>query len=233
MRGHTPGVPKQPAAHPTGTPLFEFEDVTVHGEERDRLHRCSASLPDDGVTAVLGASGSGKSTLLRLCNRLLAPDVGVVRYRGVDLRELDPLALRRIVGLVLQRPVAFAGTVRDNLLLARPLDPSDSRLADVLNRVALPADLLDRVAVDLSGGELQRLCVARTLLTEPSVLLLDEPTSSLDERSADTVESTIHGLVAEGLRAVWVTHDEQQAARVATYRLLLDEGSMRTSRGEQ
>lgn len=215
-----------------GAPLFEFDDVTVHGDERDRLHHCSASVPDDAVTAVLGASGSGKSTLLRLCNRLLAPDVGVVRYRGVDLRELDPLALRRSVGLVLQRPVAFAGTVRANLLLARPLDPSDGRLADVLDRVALSADLLDRIASDLSGGELQRLCVARTLLTGPSVLLLDEPTSSLDERSADTVESTIQGLVADGLRAVWVTHDEQQAARVATHRLLLGEGSILADGGE-
>src|SRR4051812_31276777 len=99
-------------------PLFELRDVTVAGRERPRLDQVTGVVPASGITVVAGPSGSGKSTLLRCCNRLEAPSAGVVCFRGHDLAELDPRAHRRRVGMVFQSPVAFPGTVLDNLRVA-------------------------------------------------------------------------------------------------------------------
>lgn len=217
-------MPGEPSAPHPRSPLFAFEDVVLHGQDAPRLDHLDLIIPDDGVTVVVGPSGSGKSSLLRLCNRLEVADEGVVRFRGQDVAALDPLVLRRTAGMVLQRPVPFAGTVRDNLLVARPADTGDEALAAALERTGLDATLLGRVADDLSGGELQRMCIARTLLTEPAVLLLDEPTASLDAANVERVEATIRALVDRGLRAVWVTHDHRQAERVGDRVLALAAG---------
>ena len=113
---------------------------------------------------VQGPSGSGKSTLLRLLNRLEVATSGSITFRGDDLMSLDPIELRRRVGMVFQRPTPFPGTVRDNLLAADPaLD--DEGIAALVGRVGLPVDLVDRDAMVLSGGEAQRMCMARTLAT--------------------------------------------------------------------
>ena len=95
--------------------LFAFESVSVGPPDARRLDGLDAELPDGGLTVIAGPSGSGKSTLLRLCNRLEVPSAGIVRHRGTDVTERDPLELRREVAMVFERPVTFAGTVRDNL----------------------------------------------------------------------------------------------------------------------
>ena len=180
-------------------------------------------MPDDGVTVVVGPSGSGKSTLLRLCNRLEAPTSGTVRFHGDDIAGLEPLRLRRRVGMVFQRPATFGGTVRDNLRVAAPR-LSDADALHALSRADLDGSFLDRPASELSGGEAQRVCLARTLLTEPEVLLMDEPTSSVDARSRRALEDMTLGLAHNGVRMVWVTHDLAQARRLADYVLVLSEG---------
>lgn len=163
---------------------------------------------------VVGPSGSGKSTLLRLCNRLEAPTAGTVWFRGGDVATLGPLALRRRVGMVFQRPTAFAGSVRDNLRVADPaLSDDDAKL--VLDRADLAPGFLNRPADELSGGEAQRMCLARTLVTAPEVLLMDEPTSSVDARSRRALEGMTRALVRDGVPVVWVTHDLAQARRLA------------------
>ena len=101
-------------------PLFSFEGVSLHGDERPRLDDVSVAFPGRGVTAIAGPSGAGKSSLLRCCNRLEAPDAGVVRYRGADIAGRDPLAHRREVAMVFQAPVLFSGSVADNLRVADP-----------------------------------------------------------------------------------------------------------------
>src|SRR5215813_11782247 len=193
---------------------FEFERVRVLRAGRLVLDQVTASIPAAGITVVSGPSGAGKTTLLRLCNRLEIPDAGTVSYRGHPLDELDPLALRRRVGMVFQRPTPFPGSVADNLAVAHP-DASIEELSTALERVALDPGLLDQEARTLSGGELQRMCLARTLVTQPETLLLDEPTSALDEQPKRVFENTARELAAQDITLVWITHDDAQARRVA------------------
>jgi putative ABC transport system ATP-binding protein len=196
-----------------GPPAIELDDVVVTRFGRRVLDRLYASIAGGRITAVTGPSGSGKTTLLRLINRLAVPESGVVRYRGTDVAELDPLALRRRVGMVFQRPTAFPGTVRDNLAEAAP--DTDGSYAAALSQAALDPSMIERDTAQLSGGELQRVCLARTLVTEPEALLLDEPTSNLDDRAAELFEAAARSLVATGTTIVWVTHNRAQLDRVA------------------
>jgi putative ABC transport system ATP-binding protein len=193
---------------------FELERVTVVRAGRRVLDEVTAWIPAAGITVVSGPSGAGKTTLLRLCNRLEVPDGGRVCYRGQPLDELDPLVLRRRVGMVFQRATPFPGSVADNLAVARP-NADAGELGTTLKRVALDPALLGQEARTLSGGELQRMCLARTLVTGPETLLLDEPTSALDEQPKRVFEDAARGLAGQGVTIIWVTHDEAQAARVA------------------
>ena len=128
--------------------------------------------------------------------------------------------------MVFQRPIPFPGTVRDNLMVAEPA-AGEPAMRETLERAGLPAEFLDRLADDLSGGEAQRMCLARALAAGPQVLLLDEPTSSLDEASREIVERTGRRLADDGVPLVWVTHDMAQAERIADHMVLVEEGRAR------
>ena len=211
---------------------FEFERVTVLRAGRRVLDQVVAAIPAAGITVVSGPSGAGKTTLLRLCNRLEVPDEGAVSYRGQRLDELDPLALRRRVGMVFQRPTPFPGSVADNLAVAHP-DAAAEELSAALNRVALDPGLLGQDARTLSGGELQRMCLARTLVTRPETLLLDEPTSALDAEPKQVFETTARDLAAAGITIVWVTHDDAQARRVSDRIYQLRDGRLTGAPAEE
>jgi len=210
---------------------FEFDRVTVKRAGRRVLDEVTASVSAAGITVISGPSGAGKTTLLRLCNRLEIPHEGTVRYRGQPLDELDPLVLRRRVGMVFQRPTPFPGTVGDNLAVAHP-DAGAAKMSAALNRVALDPGLLTQEARTLSGGELQRMCLARTLVTQPETLLLDEPTSALDARPKQVFETTARELAASGITIIWVTHDSDQAGRVADRIYQLRDGHLTPAAGE-
>jgi putative ABC transport system ATP-binding protein len=205
--------------------VFEFERVTVVRGGRRVLDGLDARIPAAGITVITGPSGAGKTTLLRLCNRLDIPDAGIIEYRGQRLERLDPLALRRRAGMVFQRPVPFPGSVAANLAEALPGIGAEA-MAAALNRVALDPGLLGQEARTLSGGELQRMCLARTLVTSPETLLLDEPTSALDAQPKLAFEQTAHDLAADGITIIWVTHDDAQAARVADRVYHLSDGRL-------
>lgn len=202
---------------------FCFEDVVLERDGARALDGFSASLPGRGVTVLFGPSGSGKTSLLRLCNRLEVATSGRVTFRGTDVLRLDPLRLRRQAGMVFQRPTPFPGTVRDNLLTAAP-DVGAQDLERALARAALDASWLDRDATALSGGEAQRVCVARTLVTDPRVLLLDEPTSALDGSAAEVFEQAIRELTGDGIAVLWVSHDPAQVRRVADRVVRIEHG---------
>lgn len=199
---------------PVPEPILVFERVeVVTGDGIELLGGVDLEVHRCGITVIAGPSGSGKSTLLRCGNRLEVPSAGVVRFEGRDTATFDPRELRRRVGMVFQRPVVFAGTVRENLRVA-DRDAGDDRFAARLRQVGLDPGFLDRVADDLSGGEAQRVCIARALLTDPEVVLMDEPTSALDPENRRGIEALARDLAASGLGIVWVSHDLAQARRL-------------------
>ena len=203
--------------------VFTFDHVTVAGAERPRLDDACGAVPGNAITVMVGPSGSGKSTLLRCCNRLEVPSRGRVLFHATDVAGLDPLRLRRRVGMVFQRPTPFPGTVRENLAVAQPTI-EDPEAASMLDQVGLPAELLDRVATELSGGEAQRVCLARTLVTQPEVVLMDEVSSSVDPIQRQGLEQLACTLSSQGVVVVWVTHDLAQMRRIADHVLVVIEG---------
>ena len=205
---------------------FELVGVDAGPVGAPVLRSLDLSIPANGVTVLAGPSGAGKSTLLRLLNRLDDPIAGEVRWRGRPLTEWAPNELRRQVAMVFQRPPIFAGTVRDNLAVALP-DVDTERAVHALEHVGLGADLLDQDAATLSGGEAQRMCVARALLTDPVVLLADEPTAALDRAARGTVEDLGRLLADSGVAVIWVSHDTDQLRRLADHVIVLAEGSVR------
>lgn len=202
--------------------LFRFDDVHVADGAHEILRGVTLEIPEGGITVLTGPSGSGKSTLLRLCNRLEVTSAGRLWFRDRPLMERDPIELRREVGMVFQRPTPFPGTVAENLRAAATLD--DPQVDALLARVGIAHDLAGRDALTLSGGEAQRVCMARTLATGCSVLLADECTSSLDAAATEVVEATARRLADDGDTVVWVTHDEQQAARLGDHHIRIEEG---------
>lgn len=205
---------------------FALDRVSLRRGDRPVLRDLTLSLPD-GATAVVGPSGSGKSTLLRLLNRLADPDAGRVSYRGRDVRELDPLALRREVALVPQLPALLEGDVNENVQLGARLAGREADVARALELAGLDAAFAPRDAARLSVGEQQRVMLARALALEPRVLLLDEPTSALDETARDAVERTLRELRDRlGIDVVLVTHDRAQADRVCQHAVQLHEGAL-------
>ena len=179
------------------------------------------------VMMVVGRSGSGKSSLLRLLNRLDEPTSGTVYLDGVDYREIPARELRRRVGMIMQMPYLFPGTVADNIRFGprqRGEDLSEETIERLLARVGLPG-FSARTVEKLSGGEAQRVAIARALANRPEILLLDEPTSALDEESKGAVEALLAETIrSEGLTCVWVTHDLAQAAEMGDRVALMENG---------
>jgi putative ABC transport system ATP-binding protein len=195
---------------------FQLDGVAVERGGRCVFGPLDLVIPADGPVVIVGASGSGKSSLLRLLNRLDAPSAGIVQLDGEDLAAMEATVLRRRVAMVFQKPVALPGTVADNLRVAEP-SLTDEQVVDALGRVGLDGALAERDARELSGGEAQRMGLARSLATEPEVVLFDEPTSALDPDNAERIEALALGLADAGIGVVWVTHDPDQRDRLARH----------------
>ncbi len=194
------------------------------------LYDININVPAREVTAIIGPSGCGKSTLVRCLNRMheTNPDArveGAVRIGGVNVysRHTSPVEVRRRVGMVFQKPNPFPKSVFDNIAYGPRIHGSRSRseLAEIVERSLMRAALWEEVkdrlqdnALGLSGGQQQRLCIARALANDPEVLLLDEPTASLDPAGTAHIEELVQQLKRE-FTVVIVTHNLQQAARVS------------------
>jgi len=204
--------------------LFELEDVSYSRAGALVLRDVDLRLPV-GASSVVGPSGSGKSTLLRLLNRLADPGSGRVVYEGKDVRERDPLELRREVSLVPQLPALIDGTVHDNVAYGPRLAGHSFDTRSCLELAGLDPAFEDRDSAKLSVGEQQRVMLARALALEPRVLLLDEPTSALDQSARDAVEATLRSLRGRtAISIVLVTHDIEQARRLADYVVRIEAG---------
>ena len=213
--------------------IFAIEGLDALYAGKPAIKSVSMDVYRNLVTAVIGPSGCGKSTFIRCLNRMndLIPGASVdgrISYHGHDLNgsNVDPVELRRRIGMVFQRPTPFPTmSIRDNVAAGlRVLDyarPNRAQADEIVERALVRAALWNEVkdrlstsAIGLSGGQQQRLCIARVLATEPRVLLLDEPTASLDPLSTRAIEELLYELRSD-MTIVIVTHNMQQAARVS------------------
>lgn len=180
--------------------------------------------------AIFGPSGAGKSTLIRLLNRLDEPTAGTVYLEGQDYRQIPPRTLRRRLGMVMQQPNLFPGTVAENIRFGPMVQGNsldDEKIKALLSGVDLEG-YSDRDISKLSGGEAQRVNLARTLANQPEVLLLDEPTSSLDEAARREVEETIMSILqSRDVTCILVSHDQSQVERLTERVLLLENGRLK------
>jgi len=207
----------------------ETKNLSRAVEDKVLVSDISVQVKKGEALAVVGPSGAGKSSFLRLVNRLDEPTGGTVLLDGQDYRAIAPQELRRRVGMVMQMAYLFPGTVAANIAfgpLQRHQVMSPEEIETLLARVGLPY-YENRDVSTLSGGEAQRVSLARTLANSPRVLLLDEPTSALDERSARGIEELLLGIIRERqMSCVMVTHDMQQAARMADRTMHLKAGKL-------
>ena len=213
-------------------PAIEFRDVTFRRPGRSPiLDRFSLTVELGEVLALVGRSGAGKTTILKLVNRLLSPDAGAVLVEGRDTREWEPIRLRRRVGYVLQDVGLFPHmTIADNVAIVPrlerwPPDRAAARVDELLELVGLPPQqFAARWPDELSGGQRQRVGVARSLAVDPPVLLMDEPTASLDPIRRTELGELLRGLLAQGRTLVVATHDEDFARDFATRIVRMQDG---------
>ncbi|WP_455464199.1 ABC transporter ATP-binding protein [Candidatus Hodarchaeum mangrovi] len=206
-----------------------LENVQYSFNEKNILSNISVKVESEGITGVVGPSGSGKTTFLKLINRLISPTKGRILFNGEDTTFIPVKQLRKKIGLVQQRPFLFPGTVKDNLLYGPniwKIKYSLDELYSVLSRVALPPEFLNLNVENLSSGEQQRVSLGRTLANNPQILLLDEPTSSLDIVSEEILETTLRELAREKIKIIIVTHSLEQTKRLTDQLLFLKNGRL-------
>src|SRR5687767_4045903 len=246
-----PSLAQTAAEHPappaeSARAIFDTKAVHVYYGDKLAVRDVSLSLAEHEITALIGPSGCGKSTFIRCLNRMndLIPSArvtGSVEYHGVDLygKDVDPVQVRKRIGMVFQKPNPFPKSIYDNVAFGPRVvgmrGDMDEIVERALRRGALWDEVKDRLktnAFGMSGGQQQRLCIARALATEPDVLLMDEPCSALDPISTGRIEDLMMELKRE-YSIVIVTHNMQQAARVSDMTAfftveLHDEGRYRT-----
>lgn len=211
-------------------PIIKVRDLDLWYGEHQALRKISMDIPERSITALIGPSGCGKSTFLRNINRMndLIPDCrveGTLEYRGKNIlgNDVDVTDLRRKVGMVFQKPNPFPMSIYDNIAYGPRTHGvrSKAKLDDIVEQSLRQAAIWDEVkdrlkksALGMSGGQQQRLCIARALAVQPEVLLMDEPTSALDPISTSKIEDLAVELKKD-YTIVMVTHNMQQAARIS------------------
>lgn len=223
------------------TNIMEVENVKLSYGNFEALHGITLAFPEKKLTALIGPSGCGKSTFLRCLNRM-NDDIDNIKITGKILLEgqdiyrtrLDLVALRKKVGMVFQQPTPFPFSVFDNVAYGlrvagvKDKDLIEHRVEESLKQAAIwqeTKDSLQRNALAFSGGQQQRICIARALAVRPEVVLLDEPTSALDPISSSEIEETLIGLKKK-YTFIMVTHNLQQASRVSDQVAFLMNGEL-------
>jgi len=208
--------------------VFKLEDVTVSYGGKPAVAEVSMDIYRNAITAIIGPSGCGKSTLIRCLNRMndLIPSAtvdGRVLYHEQDIydEQVDPVEVRKRIGMVFQKPNPFPKSIYDNIAFGPRILGMDGNMDEIVENALHGAALWDEVkdrldanAFGMSGGQQQRLCIARALAVNPDVILMDEPCSALDPISTGKIEDLMLEL-KEGYSIVIVTHNMQQAARVS------------------
>lgn len=211
-------------------PAVHFNHVDFSFGKTPILKGVTGSFPEGKITTLVGPSGAGKTTLLKLCNGLLSPQSGEVYIKGRLIEDYEPVELRRLVGIALQSAPMVGGTIYKNLSLPLELQGkalSKAEAEELLRDVGLEAELLERKVKDLSGGQRQKVSIARTLVNKPEVLLLDEITSSLDLTSLKEIEELIVKINRKyGTTIIWITHNLQQAREIGDFTWVMMDGEV-------
>ncbi len=218
-----------------GSPDFlRLDGISMRRGGRPVLDDIGLSVPSGAFVALVGPSGSGKTTLLKTINRLVEPDAGIVRVDGADVRETTAPALRRRIGYAFQGIGLFPHmNVAENIaivpfLCGRPAAERDARVAELLDLVALGPDFATRAPRTLSGGQAQRVGLARALAARPSLMLMDEPFGALDPLTRDELGRAYRALHDRlGLTTIMVTHDMTEALLLADRIVVLIDGRIR------
>ena len=212
--------------------IITVKDMGLWYGEHQALKDINIDIPEKSITAFIGPSGCGKSTFLKTLNRMndLIPGVkitGDIRYEGTDIfsKEVDVNNLRKEIGMVFQKPNPFPMSIYDNIAYGPRTHgitnkvELDEIVENALRGAAIWDEVKDRLkknALGMSGGQQQRLCIARALAVQPKILLMDEPTSALDPISTSRIEELVMEL-KDKYTIVMVTHNMQQAVRVSDY----------------
>lgn|SRR5579875_3035563 len=182
------------------------------------------------ITTIVGPSGAGKTTLFKLCNGLISPDSGDIFLNGKRIDTYEPTELRRNVGIALQSATMISGSVWENLSLPLTLQGKqlqEKKAKELLKLVGLEEKFLNQNVKDLSGGQRQKVSIARTLVNQPKVLLLDEITSSLDRVSQQEIEALIVRINKESFTTIiWITHNLEQAISIGDYSWVMMGGQL-------
>ena len=213
---------------PPRSTVMELREISLERGGRTVLSSISATFPRDKVSAIVGPSGAGKTSLLRCLNRLEEPSAGSVLLDSTDITTFDPIELRRRVGMIFQTPSMFEGGVRGNLAYGLASVAEEDMLT-ALASAGLGHEFLERDSSALSVGQAQRVCIARALVRRPEILLMDEPTSALDRDAAARIERLVTSLNESGLTVIIVTHNLDQALRLANHAVLLVDGRVVTA----
>ncbi|MDN7243122.1 phosphate ABC transporter ATP-binding protein [Planococcus sp. N028] len=218
-------------------PAVHFNHVSYSIGGNRILKNITGSFPEGKITTLVGPSGAGKTTLLKLCNGLLSPNLGELYIKGKPIEDYEPTELRRLVGIALQSAPMISGTVYENLALPKKLQGktlAEEEAKQLLHDVGLDDGLLNRKVHDLSGGQQQKVSIARTLVNQPGILLLDEITSSLDQTSLKEIEELIAKINHKyGTTIIWITHNLQQALEIGDFTWVMMEGEViETGRSE-
>lgn len=204
--------------------MYECNDVIY----KNVLNINHLSIKKHNITCIVGQSGSGKTTLLRLLNKMISCDSGSILFEGEPIEHIDSIKLRRKVVMLPQSPAIFKGSIRDNLLIGRKFAelPSvpDETLIETLMLTHLNKDLKEN-ADDLSGGEKQRIALGRVILMEPEVLLLDEPSSALDEFTEHLIiKAVVDYTKNHNKTLIMVTHSKKVAEDFADDKIEIEQG---------
>lgn len=214
----------------TYLPALHFRHVSYTVNNQSILKNITGSFPEGKIITLVGPSGAGKTTLLKLCNGLISPTTGEIYLQDKTVSAYEPVQLRRNIGIVLQSTPMIKGTVFQNLAL--PLELQGKQLHkeaayDILEDVGLEKDFLERETDRLSGGQRQKVSIARTLLNHSKILLLDEITSALDRTSLHEIEQLIIKINQKyGTTIIWITHNLEQAISIGDYTWVLIDGQL-------
>ncbi len=208
--------------------MFEITDL----QYKDILN-IEHLIIDKKITCITGNSGSGKTTLLRMLNKLNIPDKGIIKFNGINISQINSIKLRREVLMLPQTPVIYDGNIKENIQIGLEFSnkekKSDEEIFSILKKVGLNKNL-DDDCKNLSGGEKQRLCLARVMIMDASVYLLDEPSAALDSQTEDFIINTLTDFAYEkdNRQLIIVTHSKNIAQKFKSSNIIIEKGRVKS-----